>query len=222
MLRSDNVPNIRKLAARLDKIAEGAALMTETTVTRKFIDGTSDVLPNATLEKLAYGNFSSIELPSYSEEELTFAAALRETCPIEGLPGFAAKYDGEIEDFVRTHTEDNSKALNDFLMPYYHSRMISAGSTDVGDVSHQTPTVQIHAATWPSGTPGHSWQAVSAGKSSIAHKGLLLAAKVMAATAYDLFTQPEILAAAKAEFAKLSRHAYVSPIEEGTVPTPVE
>ncbi len=222
MLRSDNVPNIRKLAARLDKIAEGAALMTETTVTRKFIDGTSDVLPNATLEKLAYGNFSAMELPKYSEEERTFAAALRKTFPVEELPGFATKCDEEIEDFVRTRTEDNAKVLNDFLMPYYHSRMISPGSSDVGDVSRQAPTVQIHAVTLPSGTPDHSWQTVSAGRSNIAHKGLILAAKVMAATAYDLYNQPETLAAARAEFEKLSRHGYISPIEEGTVPTPVE
>ncbi len=222
MLRSDNVLNIRKLAARLDKIAEGAALMTETTVTRKFIDGTSDVLPNATLEKLAYGNFSAVELPRYSEEDQAFAAALRATFPVEELPGFATEFDSEIEDFVRTRTEDNTKALNDFLMPYYHSRMIAAGSSDVGDVSRQTPTVQIHAVTLPSGTPDHSWQAVSAGKSGIAHKGLILAAKVMAATAYDLYNQPETLAAAQNEFRRANRQGYISPIEEGTIPAPVE
>lgn len=222
MLRSDNVPNIRRLAERVHKVAQGAAMMTETEVTWKFIDGTSDVLPNGTLEKLAHENFTAVELPTYSEEELTFAKALRQTYAVEKLPGFATEFDSAIEDFVSQASESGSKAINDFLVPYYHSRMISAGSTDVGDVSHQCPTVQIHAATLPSGTPGHSWQAVSAGKSSIAHKGLLLAAKVMAATAFDLYEQPEVLAAAKAEFEKLNHHGYVCPIEEGTIPTPVE
>lgn len=222
MLRSDNVPNIRRLARRVHKVAQGAAMMTETEVTWKFIDGTADLLPNETLEKLAHKNFAAVELPSYTEEELAFAKALRETYAVEKLPGFAAEFDGEIEDFVREASGNGSKVINDFLVPYYHSRRVSAGSTDVGDVSHQTPTVQIHAATLPAGTPGHSWQAVAAGKSSIAHKGLLLAAKVMAATAFDLFEQPELLAAAKAEFDKVNRHGYVCPIEEGTIPTPVE
>ena len=222
MLRSDNVPNIRRLAQRVHKVAQGAAMMTETEVSWKFIDGTSDLLPNGTLEKLAHENFAAIELPAYSEEELSFAAALKQTYTTEKLPGFATEFDRDIEDFVAAASENGSKAMNDFLIPYYHSRMISAGSTDVGDVSHQCPAVQIHTATLPSGTPGHSWQAVSAGKSSIAHKGLLLASKVMAATAFDLFEQPQLLAAAKAEFDKVNRHGYVCPIEEGTVPTPVE
>ena len=222
MLRSDNVPNIRALAKRLDKIAEGAALMTETTVTRRFIDGTADVLPNKTLEQLAYENFAALTLPAYTAEERAYAEALRATCAVETLPGFGAAHDEEIAAFVREKTADNAAALCDFLMPYYHSRAISAGSTDVGDVSRQTPAVQIHALTWPSGTPGHSWQAVAVGKSGIAHKGLTLAAKVMAATACDLYTQPEILAAARAEFLRENRGGYVSPIEEGTIPTAVE
>ena len=222
MLRSDNVPNIRRLAERVHKIAQGAALMTETEVSWKFIDGTADLLPNATLEKLAYENFSHADLPKYTEEETEFAAALRKTYAVDSLPGFATAFDSGIEDFVQAASSHNTKPLNDFLMPYWHSRMISPGSTDVGDVSHQTPTVQIHAVTLPSGTPGHSWQTVAAGKSSIAHKGLLLASKVMAATAFDLYEKPDILAAAKTEFEKVNRHGYVCPIEEGTVPTPIE
>lgn len=222
MLRSDNVPNIRRLAQRVHKVAQGAAMMTETEVSWKFIDGTADLLPNATLEKLAYENFSAMDLPEYDKEDLSFAAALRKTYTVEALPGFATEFDSDIEDFVLKATVGNTKPLNDFLMPYYHCRMISAGSSDVGDVSHQTPTVQIHTVTLPAGTPEHSWQTVAAGKNSIAHKGLLLASKVMAATAFDLFEQPETLTAAKAEFEKVNRHGYVCPIEEGTVPTPVE
>lgn len=219
MLRSDNVPHIRLLAERLDKIARGAALMTETACRRKFIDGTSDVLPNETLEKLAYANFAAQTLPVYTAEELAFASALRETYTAEQLPGFATAYDSGIEAFVEEQTAGNTKALNDFLLPPFHSRMIAAGSTDVGDVSRQTPTVQIHAVTMPSGTPGHSWQRTAVGKSSIAHKGMLLAARVMAATALDLFQQPETLAAAREEWARRNREGYVCPLEEGAVPT---
>lgn len=218
MLRSDNVPNILKLAERVDDIAKGAALMTGTQVSRRFIDGTADLLPNAVLERAAYENFAAAPMPVYTEEELSFARAISATCAREKLPGFAAEYDPEIADFSERASENGTKPINDFLLPLWHSRMISAGSTDVGDVSRQTPTVQIHAATWASGTPGHSWQAVSAGKSGMAHKGMLLAAKVLAATAWDLFEQPELLRAARAEFEKRNKSGYVCPIPEGAEP----
>jgi len=77
---------------------------------------------------------------------------------------------------------------------------VSSGSTDMGDVSWVVPTVQLSAATWVPGTPAHSWQAVAAGGMSIGSKGMLVAAKTMALTAEDLFTNPATLAKAKTEF----------------------
>ena len=103
-------------------------------------------------------------------------------------------------------------------MPLYHSEVTLPGSTDVGDVSWQPPTLSINTATWTSGIPGHSWQVVSMGKSTIAKKGMNLAAKVMAATAIDLFEDPELLAEAKAEFLERTKAGFVSPIEDGAVP----
>ena len=218
MLRSDNVPNIRKLAERVDDLAKGAALMTGTTFTRRFIDGTADVLPNAALEKLAYANFAAQKLPAYTPEELSYAQAISDTCVSDGVPGFASGFDAEIADFAREASNNGKKPINDFLMPLWHSNMIEPGSTDVGDVSRQTPTVQLHTATWPAWTPGHSWQAVSAGKSTIAHKGMLLAARVMAATAWDLYEKPEALAQARADFEKQNRDGYVCPIPDDAMP----
>lgn len=218
MLRSDNVPNIRILAERVENIARGAALMTGTTLRRKFIDGTAETVPNETLERLAYENFALAGLPDYTAEETAFAEALAATYEKDSLPGFASAYDSEIESFVREQTKDNTAALNRFLMPYYHCRTISPGSTDVGDVSHQTPTVQIHTVTLPNGTPGHSWQTTAMGKTSIAYKGMLLAAKVMAATALDLYEQPEVLRKAQEEFLRVNRDGYTCPLEEGAVP----
>ena len=217
MLRADNVPNILKLAERVDRIAQGAAMMTDTTVARRFIDGTADTLPNETLEKLAYENFAAVKLPDYTPEERAFAEKLSRTYEKAKLPGFATLHDARIARFVREQTQDNTCALNEFLMPLYHSSAIEPGSTDVGDVSRQTPTVQIHAATVPNGTPGHSWQEVSCGKSSIAHKGMLLAAKVLAATAWDLFTKPAVLKAAQDEFHAFGS-TYTCPIPKDAKP----
>ena len=217
MLRADNVPNILKLAERVDRIAQGAAMMTDTTVARRFIDGTADTLPNETLEKLAYENFAAVRLPEYTPEERAFAEKLSRTYEKAKLPGFATLHDARIARFVREQTQDNACALNEFLMPLYHSSAIEPGSTDVGDVSRQTPTVQIHTATVPNGTPGHSWQEVSCGKSSIAHKGMLLAAKVLSATAWDLFTKPAVLKAAQDEFHALGS-TYTCPIPQDANP----
>ena len=94
----------------------------------------------------------------------------------------------------------------------------SSGSTDVGDVSWQTPTSQLDIVCWPAGVPGHSWQVVACGKSGLAHKGMLLAGKALAATAIDLMTDGELLQKARAEFIQRSEEGYVCPIEPDAVP----
>ena len=73
------------------------------------------------------------------------------------------------------------------------------GSTDVGDVSWVVPTTGFTTACWVPGTPAHSWQAVACGANPIARKGMNLAARVLAATAWDLYQQPQVLTAAKQE-----------------------
>ena len=219
MVRANKVVDSVKLQARVDDIAKGAALMTGTTYERTFIDGTAETLPNFTLEKALYENFAQVGLPSYSQEEWDYAAALRDTYPHgAALPGTGAKHDPEIAKQVKALTDGGTKAINDFLMPLFSGNVFTPGSTDVGDVSWLTPTGQIRTATWPSGVPGHSWQVVACGKSSMAHKGMLTAAKVLAATAVDLLTTPELLAAAKAEFAEKAESGYVCPIEPDAVP----
>ncbi|MFT4558640.1 MAG: aminobenzoyl-glutamate utilization protein B, partial [Planctomycetaceae bacterium] len=79
------------------------------------------------------------------------------------------------------------------------SGTVGKGSTDVGDVSWQVPTTGFTTACWVPGTPAHSWQAVAAGGSSIGRKGLNLAARVLAASAWDLYTKPDLLKDGKLE-----------------------
>ena len=73
-------------------------------------------------------------------------------------------------------------------------------SSDAGDVSWTVPTVGFSTATWVPGTPAHSWQAVAAGGMGIGYKGMMVAAKTLALSAVDLFTQGDVLAAAREEF----------------------
>ena len=98
----------------------------------------------------------------------------------------------------------------------------SSGSTDVGDVSYQCPTAQIHVAVWPNHVPCHSWQVVSCNKTPMAHKATVHAGKVLCAAAIDLLEQPALLEAAKAEFRQRTAGGYNCPIPADAVPAPLE
>ena len=220
MVRSDTVRNAKTLLKRVDNIARGAALMTDTTVTSRQIDGTANTLSNTVLEQLLQENLEAAPLPAYSEDDVVFAKQLKATFVEQGLPGTLTYDIPKLKAFVNEKTRGGSAALNDFVFPYYPSNAFSPGSTDVGDVSWLTPTAQFTAVTWPSGSPGHSWQNVSCGKSGIAHKGMLLAAKVLAGAAADLMEKPEILAQAKEEFAITAAEGYDCPLDNKVVAGP--
>ena len=219
MTRANRVADCVKLQERVDKIAAGAALMTETTYDRVFIDGTAELLPNYTLEALLYRSFESVGVPACDEADRAFAERLRETYPPETEPpGVGARFDGGIADLVRERTENMTAPLDDFLLPEYHGTGFVAGSSDVGDVSWLTPAAQIEMVTWPAGTPAHTWQTVACGKTPLAHKGMLCAGKVLAAAAIDLLSDPALLSDIRAEFEKKSASGYVCPIEPGAEP----
>ncbi len=219
MVRANKVADSVKLQQRVDDIARGAALMTQTSFSRVFIDGTAELLPNFTLEKLLHGCFAEIGVPQHSEDELAFAAALRATYPPEkDVPGTGAHFDRAIAREVKALSAGMSLPMNDFLMPLYSGEGFMPGSTDVGDVSWQTPTAQVVVAAWPAGVSGHSWQIVSCGKTSLGHKALLCAGKVLASAAIALIDEPALVEQAKAEFQERAAGGYVCPIEPDAVP----
>ena len=220
MIRSNHVAEAVELQARVDRIAEGAALMTDTTVERKFIDGLADTVSNHSLESVLYRNFKEIGVPEHTPEELDFADKLAQTYNgNDHVPGFGAENDADLREEVIRLQKEAGHAMNDFLCPLYQGEAFTAGSTDVGDVSWLTPTAQIHVAAWPNGCPGHSWQNVSCDGTSIGKKAAVCAAKVLAASAVDLFEDSRLLAQARAEFEKNTRSGYVCPIPAGAVPT---
>lgn len=219
MVRANKVADSVKLLARVDDIAKGAALMTGTTFERTFIDGTAELLPNFAMEKALYQNLQEIGVPEYTPEDYALASELRATYSCSGIAGiYGVKYDKEIAREVNRCSDSGKKALNDFIPPLFSSEAFFPGSTDVGDVSWQTPTSQIETVCWPAGVPGHTWQIVACGKSPLAHKGMHLAAKVLACTAIDLLTDRDLLEEATAEFQERSAEGYVCPIEADAVP----
>ncbi len=216
MIRSMKVADAVALTKRVDNIAKGAALMTDTELSTIFVDGCANSVPNTTLEKVLYENMEQIPLPEYSEEDWALAKAIQKTCPVRtDLPGHGARYDKDIAAVVREKSENGTRAINDFLLPFYTGDEFSAGSSDVGDVSWNIPTAQISAVTWPSGTPGHSWQNVSCGASPIGDKGTLYAAKVMCGAVIDLLNSPKTLEAAKKELAERAPEGYTCPVPQG-------
>ena len=219
MVRSNHVAEAVELQERVDRIAQGAALMTDTQVEKRFIDGLADTVPNSILEKVLYKSFEELGVPHYTDQELDFADALAGTyAGSDGIPGIAAENDPGLAEQVKALQEKAGHAMNAFLAPLYQGAAFTPGSTDVGDVSWLTPTAQIHVAAWPNGCPGHSWQNVSSAGSSIGHKAAVHAGKVLAAAAAELLERPEILKAAREEFERRTAAGYVCPIPPDAVP----
>lgn len=218
MVRGETVEEARNLLKRVEKIAQGAALMTETTVSWEQIDGTASTLSNHILEEKLFENLKAAPLPTYDQEDWEYAAAVKQTYKTSSLPGQRTQVAPDLRMLVADKTQMGRRALNDFILPYGPSDVLNPGSTDVGDVSWLTPTAQFTAVTWPSGCPAHSWQAVALGKNAIAHKGMLYAAKVLAGTVFDLMTDPEVLEKARKEFDIFASSGYDCPISPDLKP----
>jgi aminobenzoyl-glutamate utilization protein B len=174
-VRHPQMEEVRSIFKRVVKIAEGAALGTETRMEYEVIHGVYNLLPNDALSQIMFKNLSLVGGVTYNDEEKAFGKEI------------IASYKGS------QTVEDASK-----IMPYKVSGK-SGGSTDVGDISWMVPTAGMSAATWVPGTGAHSWQAVAAGGTSIGEKGMIVAAKTIALSAIELYNSPKVLEAAKIE-----------------------
>jgi aminobenzoyl-glutamate utilization protein B len=221
LIRAPRTPQVEEIYQRVNKIAQGAALMTETDLEVQFIKACSNVVPNKTLSGVLYDNLTALDMPSYTEDEMAFALEIAKTAP-----GSAS---ADIGRYLGSHPEEAQKCLQkldgrpicDIVLPFYRDDpdRILAGSSDVGDVSWITPTAQVVTACYALGTPEHSWQLVSQGRTSIAHKGMMLAAKVMAGGVVDLLESPDIIEGAKAELKnRLGGETYRSAIPSDVMP----
>lgn len=199
-LRGPNLRVVNDMLERVKNIAKGAALMTECDVIYSFDAGSSDIILNQTLEKVMNESFIELGVPKFNSNELDFAKEIRKTFNQE------------------ERVTDGEKSIADSLMPYSFDAGIGYGSSDVGDVSWIVPTVQCGTACFALDTAFHTWQIVSQGATSIGHKGMLHAAKVMGLTAVELLLHPETVIEAKEEHKKkLAKTPYVSPIPETSV-----
>ena len=220
LIRAPKNSQVEEIYQRVNKIAEGAAHMTETRVEIDFVKGCSNLMSNKVIAKELWDNLVELGAPEYTEEEMKFAKAISEgvgDSRFESLEKIAKNCkDKAAKAEVLSH---KGESMYRFVAPFNPDGIMSFGSTDVGDVSWNCPTAQAYVATWAAGTPGHSWQVVSQGKSGLAHKGLIYAAKAMAGAAIDMYEDPEIIAKAKAEMEEeLDGDTYHCPIPDGCKP----
>jgi len=207
LIRAPERNQLEPIYERILKIAEGAALMTETELEVEFIKGIYNKVPSLTLSKVVTANMREIGAPTYTAEEMAFAGKVSESIS-------EASKRTTLWKTKRPGWEDLMTVLMDGSVPdAWNDGEVSHGSTDVSDVSWMTPTMEFSTATYILGTPGHSWQNVAFSGMSIGHKSLFYASKIIASTAIDLLTKPELIKEAWEELDKRKAgRVYRSPI----------
>ena len=172
--RETDQPHIKELWEIGDKMAAGAALMTNTKVTSRILGTAYPQHMNKTVAETMYENIKTVGLPTWSEADQTLAKALQKELGNERIEGLALK-------------------LGNLGVPNPDRENTGGGSDDIGDVSWNFPTVTLRFPANIPGLPGHNWSSAIASATPIAHKGVVAGAKVQAMTVLDLLTRPELV-----------------------------
>lgn len=187
-VREATAEAMNEIVDRLRKAADGAALATETRAQVKVRFSVRDPVPNDTLDALVQKHLERVGPPRFDAAEVQFAKAMQKELGIE------------------------PSGLFDQVMPYAPKNGDSA-SSDIGEVSAVVPLTELNVASRPLGTAAHHWATTSSSGHSVGRKGMLVAAKVLAAAGVDLLADPKLVKAAKEEFARQTKgKPYVSPL----------
>ncbi|MFC4634181.1 amidohydrolase [Dokdonia ponticola] len=162
---------------RVQKMAEGAAIMANVDYKVSLISGIYEVLVNRAGGEAMQKNLELLGPITYTPEEEAFGKKIQE---VTGKPQVGM--DSKINPLEETREHPGG------------------GSTDVGDVSWNVPNINLGVTTAPKDTPWHSWAVVACGGMSIGHKGMTYASKAMAMTMLDLFEDPTLLQNVKDEY----------------------
>jgi aminobenzoyl-glutamate utilization protein B len=171
-IREMTADNIRENFAKLQRTAEGAAMMTDTGFSRRIIGAAYPRHFNKPIAEAMYENIRAIGMPEWSEDDQTFARAFQEFMEADEINGLKT----EIEPIQEPLEEPKS-----------------GGSDDIGDVSWNVPTVTLRFPSNVDGSTGHHWSSAMAMATPIAHKGATAGAKVVAATMLDLIEQQSLV-----------------------------
>ncbi|MCC7418244.1 MAG: amidohydrolase [Acidobacteria bacterium] len=181
-VRADKHRDVERYFARLDGVAKGAAQMTETTVEKTVVTDTPEILPNRTLAELVDRNLRLVGPPKFSAADMAFATTLQSSLDDE--------YDEVMSEAIGALPKETEQGV---------------ASNDQGVISWSVPIGRLTAATYPLGTPGHSWQVVAAVGHTLGQPGMIVAAKTLALSAVELLADPKLVAAAKRDLEELKR-----------------
>ena len=204
-VRANDPKNLEDVSQRVIRIAKGAAMMTDTEVEVVYKSGSSSVLSNEVLADLQYAVMQQMGDIEFTAEEQAYAAQINSHFGDANVKTLVERYGVD--------PQTAKKPLIGDVLPSRDKDMVWPGSTDMGDMSWYAPCSMLQTTTWASRAAGHSWGVVATGRTSIGHKGMMYAAKVMALSAARLVLSPELLEQAQAEFrASLQESPYTCPI----------
>jgi aminobenzoyl-glutamate utilization protein B len=198
-VRDSKLEGVTKLYERIKQIAKGASLMADVDYSVTLNVGFHDLLINRRGAKLLQRNLELLGPLTYTPEEVTFAKQIQQASGVkpDGL-------DGGIKPLEETKPDP------------------PGGSTDVGDVSWIVPEISLVVTTAPKDVPWHSWAVTACGGMSIGHKGMLYAAKTLAMTMVDLYSDAELIKEVKREFHERKGDKVWKPmIPDGPPPIPI-
>ena len=206
-LRAPGRKQVERVTERVRRIAQGAAMMTETRLEEIFTTGCYNLLNNRYLAELQYKVMQEIGPVVFTEQEKEFARQINQGYPEEVRRANFEK--------LQLPEEYYDEALLGENYPPEKEGQQGGGSTDVADVSWITPLNELHTACYPSQATGHSWGVVAGSGSSIGHKGMLHAAKIMTLAAIELYRDPSHLVNIRKEFDQATKdQPYISPLPE--------
>ena len=166
----DHIVEMRRIG---DRMADAAALMTDTTVTSRLLGSAWPAHMNKVVAEVTYANIRAVGLPTWDEADQTLARALQRELkqPDTGL----------------------ARELPPLRQGIPPEQNMGGGSDDIGDVSWNVPTVTLNYPANIPNLPGHHWANAVAMATPIAHKGVVAGAKVQAMTVVDLLLRPELV-----------------------------
>jgi aminobenzoyl-glutamate utilization protein B len=197
-VRDSDRSGVEDVMVRVRKIAAGAALAADVESKLTIQGGMYNMLVNMTGQRMVFDNLQWLGPPRFAADEQQFAREIQKA----------------------TGTEP--AGLDDTIAPFLEKPgPPDGGSTDAADVSWNVPTLQLVVTTAPKNAPWHAWPVVACGGMSIGHKGMVYAAKALAATMIDLFNDPAKRADIRKEFSgKVAGQPYRSYLPDGPPPIP--
>jgi aminobenzoyl-glutamate utilization protein B len=188
------------------RIANGAAIMSGTTVKHRLLGTAWPGHFNKAIAEAMYKNIQTVGLPTWSNEDQSLARAVQK---MSGAPKKDQR--GRVIDGLALKI-DTLEGPSQFSW--------GGGSDDIADIAWNVPTVVLRYPSNIPGTPGHSWVDGIAMATPIAHKGVVAGSKTVAATLIDMLTNPTIIADAWTYFNNVQTKEvkYKSFVEADTKP----